>query len=85
MPAPERKCETCKNFAPYKGAELLRETFGKCTSGRRPTYVNFAETCRGDPSLCGPDGLWWEPLPAKFEILEDEPRALDWEDPEEEV
>lgn len=75
-------CENCRNYAPYPGAERLRATFGKCTSSKRPVYVNFAETCRGDPSLCGPDATWWEPKPPAFEVLDDEPRALEWEEPD---
>jgi len=80
MPAPLRTCETCKHYVPYKDSELLRETFGKCTSGKRPGYVNFAETCRIATDLCGPDALWWEPKPPTFEVVEDGPQELDWED-----
>jgi hypothetical protein len=81
MPAPLRTCETCKNYAPYKDSARLRETFGKCTSGKRPSYINFAETCRGDPSLCGPDALWWEPRPPAFEVIEED-RDLNWDEDE---
>lgn len=83
MPEPLRTCETCVNYAPYTGSPLLRETFGKCVSGKRPPEVNFAETCRGIPSLCGPRAVWWEPKPPTFEVVEDEPHSLDWDEPEE--
>lgn len=86
MPTPERKCETCRNWQPYGGSKLLEETFAKCVSPRKPSQIQFSDTLRGDPTLCGPDALWWEPQPAKFEVLEDAPRALDWEeDPEDDV
>jgi len=85
MSAPERKCETCKNWRPYGGSKLAEATFAKCVSSRKPNHIQFSDTLRGDPALCGPTAAWWEPQPPKFEIVDEEPRTLDWEDPEEEV
>jgi hypothetical protein len=79
MPAPEkRSCETCKHWRPYEG--LLREAYAKCRSPKKPSKIEFAETCRGIPDLCGPTGRWWERKPPAFEVVEDEPPALDWDE-----
>lgn len=79
---PERSCLTCKHHRPYEGR--LAETFGKCKSPRKPPTIEFAETARGMPDLCGPDGIWWERKPPAFEVIEDEPQVLDFEDDQEE-
>lgn len=83
MPAPERVCSTCRFYKPYGGSKLLEETFAKCVSPQKPNHIQFADTCKGDFKLCGSNGRWWEPKPAPFEIVEDEPGTLDWEEPEE--
>lgn len=80
MPTPERKCETCRNWRPYVGSKLLETTYAKCVSSRKPVQIQFSDILRGDPTLCGPDAIWWEPRPPQFEVLDDEPRALDWDD-----
>lgn len=78
MPAPDRSCSTCLHHRPYEG--LLAETFGKCDSPKRPVAIRFAETLRGDDSLCGPVGVWWEKKPPLLQLVEEEGGGLDWED-----
>ncbi len=79
MPVPERSCETCKHWQPYEGR--LRDAYAKCRSPRKPSGVEFAETCRGIPDLCGPTARWWEGKPPTFEVVDEE---LSWEEPDEE-
>lgn len=62
---PERLCDTCKHYRPYEGR--LRETYAKCSSPRKPAVIEFAETLRGVPDLCGPDARWWERKPPIYE------------------
>jgi hypothetical protein len=82
---PERKCETCKHFRPWKGGGRLTETYAKCESPRTPRdskglrLAVFADTVRGMTTMCSPEGLWWERRPPVFEVVEDE-RRLPWED-----
>jgi hypothetical protein len=85
MPEPVRTCETCAFWKPYGGSKLLEDTFAKCSSPQKPTNVQFSDTCRGAYDLCGPGARWWRAKPAVFEIVEDGPRALDWDDPEEDI
>lgn len=88
---PERPCVTCKFYAPWVKSVRLRDDYAKCSSPRVPLIrttgrpiAEFAETVRGIPSMCGPDGLWWEPKPPAFEVVEDEPQ-LEWPEDEDET
>lgn len=91
---PGRDCDTCRHWRP--GPTRFERMYGKCVSprresneitfhsGRKEFYMpEFAETCRGADDLCGPTVRWWEARTPAFELVEDEPRGLDWEDPEE--
>lgn len=79
---PERPCDTCKFWQPYEGSARLRATYAKCSASKVPDGAEFAETMRGIPSLCGPDGLWWERKPPMFEVIEEE-RDLAWDEEDE--
>jgi hypothetical protein len=86
---PGRDCDTCRYWRPHEGR--LARTFGKCMSSKKAdeiqhykgvfVYPLFAETCRAVPELCGPGAAWWEGKPPRFELVEDEARQLDWDEP----